>query len=39
MIDKLKIDSIKNIVELDGVEKHFGEIAALDGSECSNSGR
>ena len=31
MTDKLKIDSIKNIVELDGVEKHFGEIAALDG--------
>ena len=31
MTEKLKIDSIKNIVELDGVEKHFGEIAALDG--------
>jgi len=31
MTDKLKIDSIKNIVELDRVEKHFGEIAALDG--------
>ncbi|MEE2599975.1 MAG: ABC transporter ATP-binding protein [SAR324 cluster bacterium] len=31
MTKKLKIDSIKNIVELDGVEKHFGEIAALDG--------
>ena len=31
MTEKLKIDSIKNIVELDGVEKHFGGIAALDG--------
>ena len=31
MTDKLKIDTIKNIVELDGVEKHFGEVAALDG--------
>ena len=31
MTDKLEIDTIKNIVELDGVEKHFGEVAALDG--------
>ena len=31
MTDKLKIDKITNIVELDGVEKHFGEVAALDG--------
>ena len=35
MTEKLKIDSIKNIVELDGVEKHFGGIAALDGSDDS----
>ena len=31
MTEKLKIDKITNIVELDGVEKHFGEVAALDG--------
>ncbi len=31
MTDKLEIDTINNIVELDGVEKHFGEVAALDG--------
>ena len=31
MTEKLKIDKISNIVELDGVEKHFGEVAALDG--------
>ena len=31
MTEKLKTDKITNIVELDGVEKHFGEVAALDG--------
>ena len=31
MTEKLKTDSKKTIVELNGVVKHFGEIVALDG--------